>query len=65
VSAREATAALADPQLTARVEKDFQEGVARGVSKTPTVFVNGRPFIERFTFEEISKGIDEALAETN
>jgi hypothetical protein len=25
--------------------------------------VNGKPFIETFTFEEISKGIDQALAD--
>jgi protein-disulfide isomerase len=43
------------------VEKDYQDGVARGVSKTPTVFVNGRPFIETFTVEEISKAIDAEL----
>jgi protein-disulfide isomerase len=43
------------------VEADFQEGVARGISKTPTVFVNGEPFVETFTVEEISKAIDAAL----
>jgi protein-disulfide isomerase len=61
VKPEEAVAALDDARLAALVEKDFQEGVARGVAKTPTVFVNGNPFIETFTFEEISKGIDEAL----
>jgi protein-disulfide isomerase len=65
VSPQAAVAALGDPELAGRVERDFQDGVARGVSKTPTVFVNGRPYIERFTFEEISKGIDQALAETH
>jgi protein-disulfide isomerase len=44
------------------VEKDVQEGVARGVAKTPTVFVDGTPFIETFTFEELSKALDAALA---
>lgn len=57
-----AVAALDDPRLAALVEKDFQDGVARGVSKTPTVFVNGKPFIEHFAFEDISKAIDDALA---
>jgi protein-disulfide isomerase len=57
-----AIAALADPRLAELVEKDYQDGVSRGVVHTPTVFVNGQPFIETFTFEEISKGIDEALA---
>ncbi len=55
-------AAMNDPKFNAIVEKDFQEGVARGVAKTPTVFVNGRPFIETFSFEEVSKAIDEELA---
>lgn len=64
IGPQEPVAALGDNGLAARVDKDFQDGVARGVSKTPTVFVNGRPYIERFTFEEISKGIDQALAET-
>jgi protein-disulfide isomerase len=61
----EALAALEDAALAAAVEKDYQDGVARGVSRTPTVFVNGRPFVETFTAEEISKGIDQALAETH
>jgi protein-disulfide isomerase len=64
VNPNEAVAALDDKALAAHVEKDYQDGVARGVSRTPTVFVNGRPYIERFAFEEISKGIAEAIAET-
>lgn len=59
----QAVAALNDVSLARRVEEDFQEGVARGIGRTPTVFVNGRPFIERFSIEEISKAIEEALAE--
>ncbi len=58
-----AVAALADARLAAAVESDYQDGIARGVSKTPTVFVNGTPYIETFTFEEISAGIEAALAE--
>ena len=60
-----AIAALSDPGLAKIVEEEFQEGVARGVARTPTVFVNGEPFIEIFTFEDISKSIDAALAATN
>lgn len=63
VKPEEAIAALKDEKLAALVEKDYQDGVARGVARTPTVFVNGAPFIEHFTVEEISKGIDQALAE--
>ncbi len=62
VDAAAAMASLQEEQLGALVEKDFQEGVARGVAKTPTAFVNGKPFIETFTFEEISAAIDQALA---
>jgi protein-disulfide isomerase len=60
-----AIAALKDPTLAKAVEEDYQEGVARGVARTPTVFVNGEPFIETFTADEISKGIDAALAATS
>ncbi len=58
-----AVAAIDDPELGALVEKDYQDGVARGVAHTPTAFVNGAPFVEIFTFEEISKAIDAAVAE--
>lgn len=57
-----ALAALDDKRLAELVENDFQSGVARGISKTPTVLVDGKPFIEHFTFEEISQAIDQALA---
>jgi len=55
-------AALDDSHLAALVERDFQDGVARGVVHTPTVFVNGNPFIERFSFEDVSQALDDALA---
>ena len=54
-------AALDDAHLAALVERDFQDGVARGVAKTPTVFVSGKAFIESFSAEEISQAIDDAL----
>ena len=59
-----ALAALNDRALQKAVEDDYQEGIARGVARTPTVFVNGEPFIETFTFEDIAKSIDAALAAT-
>jgi protein-disulfide isomerase len=58
-----AVAALSNARYAELVEKDYQDGVSRGVVHTPTVFVNGKPFIESFTFEEISKSIDAALAQ--
>lgn len=53
--------ALDNADYAAQVERDFQEGVARGVAKTPTVFVNGRPFIETFRFEDLAAAIEQAL----
>jgi protein-disulfide isomerase len=60
-----ALSALKDPALAKAVEDDYQEGIARGVARTPTVFVNGEPYIETFSVEEISKGIEAALAATS
>ena len=59
----EAVAALGNPKYAEAVEKDYQDGVSRGVVHTPTVLVNGAPFVETFTFEEIAKGIEAALAQ--
>jgi protein-disulfide isomerase len=63
IEGERAVAALADATLAEAVEKDYQDGVARGVAHTPTALVNGAPFVETFTFEEISKAIEAALAE--
>jgi len=57
-----AVGALNNAALAALVEKDFQDGVARGISHTPTALVNGQPFVEHFSFEEISKAIDAELS---
>lgn len=57
-----ALASLSDARLGELVEKDYQEGVARGVAHTPTVLVNGRPFIETFAVEDVAKAIDSELA---
>jgi protein-disulfide isomerase len=57
-----AVAALDDARYAAAVEEDYQEGVARGVVHTPTAFVGDTAFVETFTFEEISKAVDAALA---
>jgi len=62
VDSAKALSALSDERLAALVEKDYQEGVARGIAKTPTILVNGRPFIETFAFEDVAKAIDAELA---
>ncbi|MBC8165519.1 MAG: thioredoxin domain-containing protein [Bryobacteraceae bacterium] len=54
--------AMQNPGLAKLVDDEYEEGVARGIARTPTVLVNGEPFIETFTLEQISKGIDAALA---
>lgn len=56
-------AALTDATLAEIVQKDYEEGVARGIAHTPTALVNGAPFIETFTFEEIAAAIGAALKE--
>jgi protein-disulfide isomerase len=62
IPAAKAVSALDDPGFAAAVERDFQEGVARGIARTPTVLVDGEPFIERFPVEEILKSIERAIA---
>jgi protein-disulfide isomerase len=57
-----AVASLNDARLAALVEEDYQEGVARGIAHTPTVLVNGRPFVETFAVEDVAKAIDSELA---
>lgn len=57
-----AVAALADPKLAALVEADYQDGVARGIAKTPTVLVNGEPFIETIALDDIVKSIEREIA---
>jgi protein-disulfide isomerase len=64
INPEDAVAALNNPKYAEAVERDYQDGVGRGVIRTPTVLVNGTPFVETFTFEEIAKGIDAALAQT-
>ena len=63
VDSAKAEAGLNDPALGALIQKDYDDGVARGIAHTPTALVNGAPFIETITFEEISAGIEIALKE--
>ena len=57
-----AVAALSDPRWDGLVEKDYQEGIARGIARTPTIVVNGDLFIETFALEDLAKAIDTQLA---
>jgi len=62
VDPKKALAALSDERLEALVEQDYQDGVARGIAHTPTVLVNGRPFVETFPVEDVAKAIESELA---
>jgi protein-disulfide isomerase len=50
-----------DPQLSARIKQDIDEGTAAGVRGTPTVFVNGRLLPER-SLNGFRQLIDDELA---
>ncbi|HTS47723.1 MAG TPA: thioredoxin domain-containing protein [Bryobacteraceae bacterium] len=57
-----ALAALEDRNLAGLVQKDLDDAVARGIAHTPTVLVNGTPFIETFSIEEVAAAIETQLA---
>lgn len=50
-----------DPQLSARIKQDMDEGTAAGVRGTPTIFVNGRLLPER-SLNGFRQLIDDELA---
>lgn len=52
---------LKDPRLTGAVERDYQSAIARGISKTPTVYANGTPLVEIILYEDLARAIDQAL----
>ena len=55
-------AGLHDEKLAAAVEADIREGQSRGVTHTPTVFVNGDAFVETIPLETITAAIEKALS---
>lgn len=55
-------AAVADPATAARVQADFDDGIALGVTGTPTFFLDGER-LEASTTEEFRARIDAALAD--
>lgn len=54
-------AAVADPATLERVVADRAEGVALGVTGTPTFFVDGE-LVELTSLDSLSTAIEEALA---
>ena len=61
IDAAQMIAGMADSALALAVDADHQEGLARGVRKTPTLYVDGQAFIEHFSVEEVSKALEESL----
>ena len=59
-----AEASMSDPRIAAAIDADVQAGLARGVEKTPTVFVGGRKFVEWVPLEELSKSIEAEVERT-
>ena len=53
---------LTDPKFNALVDQDRQAAVARGVERTPTVYVGGLALVETILYEDLARALDEALA---
>nr|WP_306231876.1 thioredoxin domain-containing protein [Agrococcus sp. REN33] len=53
-------AAIADPATLARVELDFQAGMALGVDRTPSIFIDGER-LELETIDDIETAIRSAM----
>jgi protein-disulfide isomerase len=52
-----------NPDVAAVVDRQHQEGEARGVKNTPTIFINGREFPPPFNPDRLREAIDAATAE--
>lgn len=53
--------ALTDPRLLGLIDQDYMAAVARGVSKTPSVYVGNQPFVEIVIYEDLAKALDAEL----
>lgn len=52
---------VSDPEVLARVQSDFDEGVALGVNQTPTFFLNDRR-VQLSSFDDLRAAIEAELA---
>ena len=57
-------ACLASDRFDAAIDEGKRIGTAAGVNSTPTFFINGRKFSGSRSFEDFSKAIDAALADS-
>ena len=53
---------LTDPKFNTLVDQDRQAAVARGVERTPTVYVGGVALVETILYEDLARALDGALA---
>jgi protein-disulfide isomerase len=53
---------LSDPRLISIVDQDYQAAVARGITHTPTVCVEGQTMVETIVYEDLATVLDHALA---
>jgi protein-disulfide isomerase len=53
---------LEDPRLLKLVEQDYLAAVARGVSRTPTVYVDGKVLVETIIYDELARALDLELS---
>ncbi|MGV3714313.1 DsbA family protein [Pseudolysinimonas sp.] len=53
---------VADPEVLARVQSDFEDGVGLGVESTPTFFLDDRR-VELTSFDDLRAALEAALAE--
>ena len=52
---------LTDPRVVALVDQDSLAAVARGISRTPTVYVGNQSIVETITYEDLARLIDVEL----
>jgi len=52
---------LKDPRFCATVDQDLMTGTARGITKTPTVIVGGKTFVETVLYDDVASVLNEAL----
>ena len=64
LDAEKALTALTDAQHVRAVDKEFQDGVAAGVRRTPTVVIAGKEFVETINLDEIQRVLDDLLGKS-
>ena len=56
---------FASPEVAATVDRQHQQGEARGVKSTPTIFINGQELPPPFNPDRLHEAIDAAMAAKN